>query len=58
MPHEEISWWNFNIPALDRTVECPDFLRDAGEKDRRLIGSWDADYERLSWEEVKELISM
>jgi len=56
MPHEEIEWWNFNIPRYERTAACPDFLLNAGEKDRRLIASWDSDYERLSWDQAKELI--
>jgi hypothetical protein len=58
MPAEELSWWNFNIPINERTAECPDFLLNISEKDRRIIGSWDLDFERLSWEEVKELIGM
>lgn len=58
MPAEEISWWNFNVPYQQRTVECPDFLVGSSEKDVRLIGMWDADYESLSWEDVQDLISM
>jgi len=57
MPHETIEWWNFNIPHDEQTVECPDFLLNSSEKDKRLIGSWDADYECMPWLEVKELIA-
>lgn len=58
MPHEEIAWWNFNVPLNQQTQTCPDSLLKLGEKDKRLIGTWDADYERLTWDEVKELIGM
>jgi hypothetical protein len=58
MPHEEIAWWNFNVPLNQQTPTCPDSLLKLGEKDKRLIGTWDADYERLTWDEVKELIGM
>jgi len=58
MPHEEIAWWNFNIPHNERTATCPDFLLHAGEKDRGIIGSWNSDYERLSWAQVKNLIEI
>jgi hypothetical protein len=58
MPHEVVEWWNFNVPVLERTAECPEFLLCAGEKDKRLIGTWDADYEPLGWKQVKELVSM
>jgi hypothetical protein len=58
MPHEEVEWWNFNLPHDQRTATCPDFLLNAGEKDKRLIGSWDTDYERRTWDEVTELVGM
>jgi hypothetical protein len=58
MPHEEVEWWNFNLPSDQRTATCPDFLLNAGEKDKRLIGSWDIDYERRTWDEVTELVGM
>lgn len=57
MPHEDIPFWNFNVPPEERITECPDFLVNVSEKDKGIIGTWDADYERLSWEKVKELIS-
>jgi hypothetical protein len=58
MPHEEIPWWNFNVPVEQQTDCCPDFLKGTTEKDMRYIGMRDADFERFSWEQVVELISM
>jgi hypothetical protein len=57
MPHEEpLPFWLVNVPREDWPSECPDFLRECGEKDRRIIGTPSAEYKRLSWEEVKHLI--
>jgi hypothetical protein len=56
MPHEELPFWHFNVPIPERTVECPEFLLDISEKDRRIIGTWDSDFEPQSWEDVKHLV--
>jgi hypothetical protein len=58
MPHEELSFWLVNVPRDQWPTECPDFLRDVGEKDRMIIGTLDSDYKRLSWQEVQEIISI
>jgi hypothetical protein len=55
MPHQ-LAWWNYNIPSDQQTEECPDSLRDASEKDRGIIGSHDADYVAMKWEQVKHLV--
>ena len=56
MPHEEIQWWNYNLPREQWTLECPEGLRDASEKDKGIIGSWEDEYRAMSWQEVKRLI--
>ena len=58
MPHEELPFWLVNVPRDQWPAECPDFLRDVGEKDRMIIGTPDPDYKRLSWQEVQEIISI
>lgn len=58
MPHEELPFWLVNVPRDQWPAECPDFLRDVGEKDRMIIGTPDSDYKRLSWQEVQEIISI
>lgn len=58
MPHEELSFWLVNVPRDQWPTECPDFLRDVGEKDRMIIGTLDSDYKRLSWQEVQEIIRL
>ncbi|KAF2186769.1 hypothetical protein K469DRAFT_706758 [Zopfia rhizophila CBS 207.26] len=57
MPHEEpLPFWLVNVPREQWPSECPEFLKECGEKDRRIIGTPDAEYKRLSWEECKEII--
>lgn len=58
MPHEELPFWLVNVPRDQWPAECPDFLRDVGEKDRMIIGTPDSEYKRLSWQEVQEIISI
>jgi hypothetical protein len=58
MPHEELPFWLVNVPRDQWPAECPDFLRDVGEKDRMIIGTPDSDYKRPSWQEVQEIISI
>ncbi|KAF2669208.1 hypothetical protein BT63DRAFT_373259 [Microthyrium microscopicum] len=56
MPHGELPYWHFNIPSDQRSKECPSFLQNLSDKDKRLIGTWDADYEPITWDEATELI--
>lgn len=56
MPHEELRFWQFNVPLKDRTPDCPDFLLNCSDKDRELIGKWDSEYEPLTWSEVKHIV--
>jgi uncharacterized protein DUF3605 len=56
MPHQELSFWNFNIPVAERTATCPDFLVNACEKDKLNLSQWDVDFEDVSWEEARQLI--
>lgn len=57
MPHEELPFWLINVPKDKWPSQCPDFLVDANEKDRRILGTADDQYKRQSWPEVKEIIS-
>jgi len=56
MPHEELAWWNYNVPEEQWTTDCPASLQHASEKDRGIIGSLDADFTPMNWEEVKHLL--
>lgn len=59
MPHEEpVPFWRVNVPRDQWPNSCPDFLRDISEKDKKIIGTPDEEYQVLTWEEVKELVSM
>ncbi|EKG13053.1 hypothetical protein MPH_09788 [Macrophomina phaseolina MS6] len=56
MPSTTLPWWQVNVPEDLRTEECPDFLRECGEKDRRIIGTPDSEYRPYGWEEVKDIV--
>ena len=63
MPHEvkdneTIPFWRVNVPREEWEEECPDFLREVGDKDKRIIGTPDEEYKRLDWGEVKQIIGM
>lgn len=57
MPHEEVPFWLVNVPRDQWPAECPDFLRVCSEKDKRIIGTPDEQYEMLKWEQVREIVS-
>ena len=56
--HDDMPFWCVNVPREQWPAECPDFLRDIGEKDQRIIGTPDDSYTLLTWDQVRELVSM
>ena len=55
---ESIQFWNVNVPRAKWTDECPDYLANLDESDRRHLSLWDDEYEVQSWEEVTDIIRM
>ncbi|KAH0365696.1 hypothetical protein KCU65_g5964, partial [Aureobasidium melanogenum] len=53
---ETLPYWQVNVPPEHRSDECPDFLRDANEKDQKILATPDYEFRRLSWPEVQDLI--
>ena len=53
---EALPFWQVNCPLQERTAECPAFLLNLSEKDRRIIGTPDVDYTLMPWNQVKELV--
>ncbi|KAL9047457.1 MAG: hypothetical protein Q9206_006772 [Seirophora lacunosa] len=56
MADADIPFWCYNIPKEQWPAECPDFLVDLSERDQKLVGRRDQDYERLTWPEVRKVI--
>lgn len=57
MPHEEpLPFWLVNVPRDQWPDECPEFLKDCGDKDRGIIGTPDSEYRTMDWDEVQDLI--
>ena len=58
MPHEEpLPFWLVNVPRGQWPAECPEALRECGEKDKEIMSTPDSEYKRLSWPEVQHIIS-
>ena len=55
---EDIAFWNLNIPPEQHTKECPDYLEYAltNDKDRALLSTPNSEYQRQSWDEVRNII--
>ncbi|UNI14883.1 hypothetical protein JDV02_001464 [Purpureocillium takamizusanense] len=54
---DPIPYWHYNVPEAERTPECPAFLLNLSDKDRRIVGSLDSSFSRLTWPEVRALIT-
>jgi hypothetical protein len=44
-----VAFWNF-VADEERTEECPEYLRSLSDKDKRILGSWDADFKTIAWD--------
>ncbi|KAF2723563.1 hypothetical protein K431DRAFT_310984 [Polychaeton citri CBS 116435] len=51
-------FWNTNLPAALHTPACPSYLQYAfsNPKDRQILSTPDAAYQRQTWEEVQDFI--
>ncbi|KAL8932554.1 MAG: hypothetical protein Q9211_006251 [Gyalolechia sp. 1 TL-2023] len=56
MAGPDIPYWCVNVPAEQWPNECPDFLLELSERDKKLVGNSDKDYRRLTWSEVKAFV--
>ncbi|KAL8644803.1 MAG: hypothetical protein Q9210_007067 [Variospora velana] len=54
----DMPYWCYNVPEEQWPAECPDFLFNLSERDQKLVGTRDQDYERLTWLEVRKVIGM
>lgn len=52
------AFWNVNVKEADQTVSCPSFLQYCFEndKDRKIIGTPDKDFQRMSWPDVTSAV--
>ncbi len=46
---QTLAFWNF-VPEDERTAQCPDYLLNMSDKDKRILGSWDADFMTIPWD--------
>lgn len=53
---KDVPFWNVNVPREEWTEECPDYLADVDQNDRKHLSLWDEDYHVQSWAEVQDVI--
>jgi hypothetical protein len=53
-----ICFWNVNLPPELHTEDCLDYLEYAfkNDKDRMILSTYDNEYKRQTWDEVRDLI--
>lgn len=51
-----IPFWQVNCPQSELTADCPPFLAGLSEKDQRIVGTPDAAFRVLTWDEVAAII--
>lgn len=56
MSRKDVPYWNVNVPREEWTEECPDYLADVDQNDRKHLSVWDEDYHVQSWAEVQDVI--
>jgi hypothetical protein len=49
-------YWLINVPRSQWPTECPDFLRNASERDQKILSTPDTQFRRLTWDEVREIV--
>lgn len=57
-PVTGLAFWNTHVPPHLQTADCPSFLQYAftDHRDRACLATYDKDYTRTSWPDVKDLI--
>lgn len=55
---QPLPYWLVNVPREQWPETCPEWLRDTSEKNKGILATPDEEFERLSWEEVKEIVRM
>ena len=65
MPHSvraspqpgRLPYWQVNVPAEQRTKQCPEYLQEQSEKNQRILATRDEDYSRQTWPVVQDIVS-
>lgn len=52
----QLPFWLINIPKNQWPGQCPEFLINASERDKKIMSVPNDQYQRATWEEVQEYI--
>lgn len=55
---QPLPYWLVNVPREQWPETCPEWLRDTSEKNKGILATPDEKFQRLSWDEVKEIVRM
>ena len=58
MAEETTPYWLVNIPKDQWPKECPEYLKNVGDRDRQMISTPNSRFHRLTWPEVKDNIGV
>ncbi|KAL1974391.1 hypothetical protein VTN31DRAFT_4595 [Thermomyces dupontii] len=53
---QPLPYWLVNVPREQWPETCPEWLRDTSEKNKGILATPDEKFQRLSWDEVKEIV--
>lgn len=53
---QQLPFWLMNIPRNEWPDQCPEFLINSSERDKRIMSVPNDQYQRATWEEVREYI--
>jgi hypothetical protein len=56
--NEPLPFWLVNVPRDQWPASCPEFLKGQSDKNIGILATPDEEYEWITWERVKELVSM
>ena len=58
MAQEDLPYWLVNVPEDQWSIECPEFLKDIGPRDREILSIPNSTFHRMSWQEVQDIIGL
>jgi len=57
MVEADLPYWQVNVDEEERSLECPDYLRNLSDKDVAILKTPDHSYTHMSWSEVQGIIA-
>lgn len=52
----DLPYWLVNVPRSQWPAQCPEFLVNASERDRKILSTPDDQSHRLTWKEAQQIV--